>query len=215
MTKKQGVSLEVYRNDVVWPSVALKKLVGKKVDVSEEDLHKGFESNYGPRVRCLAIVLGNQRRAEQVFEMARRNNTANNFGDLAEQYSIEPGSQSLRGEVPPIKKFGGQPILEEEAFKLKPGELSGVIQVGDKFIILRCEGYTDALKDVNFAMVRNEIYEDLLEKKTRLAMADCFENLQDSATIDNYLTRSSRSPKTSGDAPAARVPTLRQVSAGK
>ena len=211
VTKKQGTSLDVYRNDVVWPSVALKKLVGKKVEVTEEDLRRGYESNYGPRVRCLAIVLNNQRRAEQVFDMARRENTPNNFGDLAAQYSIEPGSQSLRGEVPPIKKFGGQPILEEEAFRLKPGELSGVIQVGDKFIILRCEDYTKAL-NVDFAKVRDDIHEDLLEKKTRLAMADCFENLQDAAVIDNYLAGTSRSPKKADAAPGAKVPTLHQVS---
>ena len=142
VTKKQGMSLDVYRNDVVWPSVALKKLAGDKIVVSDEDLRKGFEANYGPRVRCLAIVMNNQRRAQQVFEMARKNNTSENFGDLAAQYSIEPGSQALRGEVPPIKKYGGQPDLEKEAFALQPGELSGIIQVGDKFILLRCEGYT-------------------------------------------------------------------------
>ena len=55
-------------------------------------------------MRCLAIVLNNQRRAEQVFEMARKNNTSEYFGELAAQYSVEPGSQSLRGEVPPIKQ---------------------------------------------------------------------------------------------------------------
>ena len=101
-------------------------------------------------MRCLAIVLNNQRRAQQVFEMARKNNTTENFGELAAQYSVEPGSQAMHGEVPPIKKYGGQPKLEEEAFALKPGELSGVIQVGDKFVILRCEGYTKPA-NVDFA----------------------------------------------------------------
>jgi hypothetical protein len=103
ITKKQGVPMHIYRNDAVWPTVALKKLVGDKIQVTEEDLKRGFEANYGPRVRCLAIVLNNQRRAQEVFEMARKNNTSKNFGDLAAQYSIEAGSQQLRGEVPPIK----------------------------------------------------------------------------------------------------------------
>ena len=89
----------MYRNDVVWPSVALKKLVGDKVEVTEEDLRKGYEANYGPRVRCLAIVLDNQRRAQQVFEMARKNNTAEYFGELAAQYSDrgrQPGACTAR-----------------------------------------------------------------------------------------------------------------------
>ena len=66
------------------------------------------------------------------------------FGDLAEEYSIEPSSKSLRGEVPPIRRYGGQPQLEDVAFELKPGELSGIIQLGDKFVILKCEGRTQA-----------------------------------------------------------------------
>ena len=112
---------------------------------------------------------------------------------MAAQYSIEPGSQALRGEVPPIKKNGGQPQLEEEAFKLKPGELSGVIQVDDKFVILRCEGFT-APSNAKFDEVKKDIHEDLYEKKLRLAMAECYENLQKAATIDNYLTGISRAP---------------------
>jgi parvulin-like peptidyl-prolyl isomerase len=214
VTKKHGMSLDVYRNDVVWPAVALKKLAGSKIEVSDEDIRKGFEANYGPRVRCLAIVLNNQRRAQQVFELARKHNTSEAFGDLAAQYSIEPSSQALRGEVPPIQKYGGQPDLEKEAFALRPGELSGIIQVGDKFILMRCEGYTQPVS-VEFAKVRDEIYHDLYEKKLHLAMADCFDKLQSTAIVDNYLAGTSHSPKGSGGTPpAAHVPTLRQVPAG-
>ena len=71
----------------------------------------------------------------------------------------------MHGEVPPIKKYGGQPQLEEEAFQLRPGELSGVIQVGDKFIILRCEGYTKPA-NVDFDSVRNDLYDDSARKET-------------------------------------------------
>ena len=214
ITKKQGIPLDLYRGDVVWSAVVLKKLTGDKVGVTEDDLRKGYEANYGPRVRCLAIVLNNQRRAQQVFDLARKNNTAEYFGELAAQYSIEPGSQALRGEVPPIKKHGGQPKLEEEAFALRPGELSGIIQVADKFILLRCEGYTKPSASVEFAKVRQEIYEDLHEKKLRLAMTECYEDLREAATIDNYLAGTSHSPKRGGSTPAASVPTLRQVPGG-
>ena len=55
--------------------------------------------------------------------------------------------------------------------------MSGVIQVDDKYIILFCEGYTKPV-EVEFAKVRDLIYEDIREKKQRLAMADYFEQLQ-------------------------------------
>jgi parvulin-like peptidyl-prolyl isomerase len=122
VTKRQGISAEVYRHDAVWPSVALRKLVGDKVSITEDDLRKGFEANFGPRVRCRAIVMNNQRRAQQVWEMARQNLSLEHFSELATKYSIEASSRALAGEVPPIRKYGGQPLLEDEAFSLKPGE---------------------------------------------------------------------------------------------
>ena len=97
---------------------------------------------------------------------------------------------------------------------LRPGEISGVIQVGDKFIILRCEGYTEPV-NVQFVEVRGEIHRDLHEKKLRLAMAEYFEKLQKAATVDNYLAGASRSPKRrERTSPAAGLPTLRQVPSG-
>jgi hypothetical protein len=45
-------------------------------------------------------------------------------------------------------------------------------------------------------------------------MAACYEDLHEGATIDNYLVGTSHSPKRGNSAPAAHVPTLRQVPGG-
>ena len=195
VTDEQGVSEGVYRHDSVWPSVALRKLAGDSVQVTEEDLKRGFEANYGPRVMCLAIVLGDMRRAQEVWQKAKDNPDREYFGDLADQYSVELGSRALRGEVPPIQRHGGQPGLEKEAFSLAEGELSGIVQVGPgKFVILRCEARTKPV-DVDFSHVREEIHADIHQKKLWLAMADHFENLQQKAAVDNILAGTTRSPK--------------------
>ncbi|ASV72655.1 Foldase protein PrsA precursor [Thermogutta terrifontis] len=192
--EQQKITPEIYRHDLVWPTVALKKLVNADVQVTDEDLKKAFEANYGPRVRCRAIVLNNLRRAQQVWEKARANPTEENFADLAEQYSIDPATRALRGEVAPIQKHGGQPNLEEEAFSLKPGEISGIIQVGpETYVILYCLGFTKPV-DVDFASVKDILTEDIREKKLRLAMADYFDKLRAAATIDNFLAGTTQSP---------------------
>ncbi len=194
VTEQQGISEDDYYRNALWPSAALKKLAASDVSVDEEDLQKGFEANYGERVRCRAIVLGNMRRAQEVWDKARRNPTLVYFGDLAEQYSVEPTSKALRGEVPPLQKFGGQPQLEEVAFALEPGQLSGIVQVGEKFIILRCEGRTEQI-DVNLAEVRDILYRDINEKKLRMAMTETFERIRSQSRIDNYLAGTSTAPK--------------------
>jgi parvulin-like peptidyl-prolyl isomerase len=206
VTEQQNVSVDVYRRDSVWPSVALKKLVGNNIEVTDDDLKKGYEANYGPRVRCLAIVLNNQRQALKVWEMARSELTEERFGDLAEEYSVEPTSRALRGEVPPIQMHGGQPTLEERAFALKKGELSDIIQVGpEQYVILLCMGRTEPTAKIDFEAVKKFIYEDIYEKKQRVAMADTFDDLQRTATIDNYLAGTVHSP-----AQAARIQTAAQ-----
>ena len=201
VTTNENISREVYVRDEVWPSAALKKLVGKNVQVTAEDLKRGYEANYGPKVQCRAIVLNNQRRAQVVWEQAREalaksyDHALATFSDLAAEYSIEVGSRSLRGEVPPIQKHGGQPLLEKEAFSLsKDNPLSGITQVGGTFVILFYEGRTRPI-DTSFAEVKNLIYRDIHEKKLRVAMARTFDRLKDGSQVDNFLTGDIKSPK--------------------
>ena len=186
VTKKDGVTVSIYVKDAVWPSVALKKLVHDSINITTADRQKAFEANYGERVEILAIVLNNQRRANMVWELANNNSTDYFFGELATQYSIEPVSRANQGKVPPVRLHGGQPVLEEEAFSLATGELSGIVAVGGKYIIMRCLGRTvpvvDELEDV-----RVELDSYLLERKLHAAMTTKFDAIRDSANIINYM----------------------------
>ncbi|MBT4158093.1 MAG: peptidylprolyl isomerase, partial [Planctomycetaceae bacterium] len=193
ISKQNKQSIDFYLTDIVRPTVALKKLVGS-VPVTREDLEKAFTATFGSRVRCKVVVLDNQRRAQEVWQIARQNPTPEIMGNLAEQYSVDPTSKALRGEVPPIQKYSGQPALEREAFSLKVGELSGIIQIADRFMILFCEGHTKPV-EVTFDEVREELHRDLLEKKQRIKMARYFTHLRESASIDNFLTGTSQSSK--------------------
>ena len=194
VTETEHVTIEMYIRDSVWPSAALKQIIGGTIQVTDEDLEKGFQSNYGERVDIQAIVLSNQRQANQVWELARNNPTEQFFGELATQHSIEPVSRSNAGKVPPIRQFGGQPLIEQEAFRLKPGELSGIVSVGDKFVILRCQGRTKPVV-TEFAAVEQELRNDIHEKKLRIAMAEEFDRIRESAQIDNFLAGTTQGGK--------------------
>jgi parvulin-like peptidyl-prolyl isomerase len=205
VTREEKIPLRHYLEDVVWPTVALKKLVGS-VPVTQEDLDKAYAATFGPRARCRIIVLDNQRRAQEVWQLARQNPTADHIGALAEQYSVDPTTKSLRGEVPPLRRWGGQPAIEREAFALKPGELSGVVQVADRFMVIFCEGFT-APAQVSPEEARGELHADIFEKKQRIEMARHFTHLREAAAIDNLLAGTSQSPtRPRGGPPAAGMP---------
>lgn len=185
---------ELYIEDSVWPSIALKKLVEESVKLTALDVEHGFASAFGPRAEVLAIVLSDQRTAQKVWELARDNPTDDFFGQLAGQYSIEPSSASNFGKVPPIRKFGGQASIEKEAFAMKTGELSGIIATGDKYIIMRSQGLTKPVVE-EIEAVRAELERDLLEKKINIAMGLKFDELKQAAEIDNFFSTSKEPPR--------------------
>ncbi|MGE5193151.1 MAG: peptidylprolyl isomerase [Deltaproteobacteria bacterium] len=183
---ERNISPAQFRRDAVWPMLALRKIANEDVKVSEEDIKKAFIRNYGPRVKARAIVLDNSRRASEVWQKAQDN--PEDFERLVKQYSVDPSSRPLEGVIPPIQRYAGSKELENVAFKLKEGEISGVVQVGlNHYIILKCEGRTDPLvKDI--AEVRDILIQELKEEKIHVAVARTFEKLKNEARVDNYLT---------------------------
>ena len=194
VTANEPDRIDFYIEDQVWPTVALKKLVEAGVQVTEDDLQKGFEANFGPRVEVLAIVANDHRHALKVWNMASGNPQAEFFGQLANQFSVEPASKANFGEVPPIQKHGGRPELEAEAFNLEAGEISKVVQVGDNWIIMYCLGRTQP-RVTDFEAVRGELDANIREKKLRLAMGKRFQAMQEDAQIDNFLAGTSQTGK--------------------
>ena len=196
VTEADGATVELYIRDAVWPSVALKKMVEAAIEVTPEDMQRSIEANYGERVRVMAIVVNDQRLAQRLRRQAHENPTADYFGELARQFSIEPVSKENHGVVPPIRKNSGQPLVEREAFSLKEqGPLSSIIVVADKFILLRYIGRTvPQVQDVD-QEVRRELVNHIHEKKLRAKMEQEFERLRKVAQIDNFLAGTSSNGK--------------------
>ncbi len=175
-----------YRRDIIWPMLALKKLAGKQARFSRQDLEEAFLRDYGARVKAKLIMLDNFGRAKDVWEQAIKN--PEDFGRLARKHSVEPNSRALDGQVPPIRQYSsGHDTLWKKAFELKAGEVSAIIEVGSRYVILLCEGRTEPVVK-NIKEVEDELYEHLKEEKRQKSVARIFEKLKEDATIINYLT---------------------------
>jgi parvulin-like peptidyl-prolyl isomerase len=190
---------DFYVKDGVWPQAAARKIVEGTVEVSKEDMIKGFEANFGPRVEVLLILTQDHRQALKVWNMATANPTAAYFGELANQYSIEPASKNNFGEVEAIQKHGGRAEVEKEAFSLQTGEISKVVQVGQYWAIMYCRGQTEPVV-TDFDVVKDELHKNIYEKKLRLAMSDRFMQMKEEAQIDNFLAGTSQPGKANVDA---------------
>src|SRR5262249_52148714 len=105
-------------------------------------------------------------------------------------------SKSLDGQIPPIRQYAGNDNLEKEAFKLKEGEISGIIDISvpeaRRYVILLCEGRTvPIVKSIEEPGIRKEVLNQLTEEKTQVAIAKVFEKLKKDAQVDNFLTNTS------------------------
>lgn len=81
-----------------------------------------------------------QRRAEEVLVAAR---SGKSFARLAEQYSEDPGTAQLGGSLGWIRKGQLTPSLDEAAFQLKVGQISGIVRSAFGFHILRLVAIAD------------------------------------------------------------------------
>ncbi len=190
LSAERDITPQQYQRDIIWPMLALRKLAGTEVEITQKDLDDAFDRDYGERVKAKIIVFDNERHAREVWSKAHKN--PKDFGRLAREYSIDPQSRPLDGKIPPIRQHAGNDALAKAAFELKEGEVSGIIQIGvEQYVILLCEGRTQPIVEKkDFKTVENDLRERLKEEKRQQAIGKLFQRLKKKATITNYLVNS-------------------------
>lgn len=197
--KKFGKTLYEWKEDVIRPKIMMENLVRAKTKITDEDLKKGFEAKYGPKVECRMIVLVDQDKsvAQKVWEHARKGRPE--FLEQARKQYIQQLA-SAEGKVPPIHKHLGEPRLEEAAFRLNEGEISGLLEMKDgTSVILLCEKKLPADISVKFDDVRLKLAIEVTEAMVQQRVPIEFAALQRAArpeffsltqTASNIMTTS-------------------------
>ncbi|MGH7137590.1 MAG: peptidylprolyl isomerase, partial [Pirellulales bacterium] len=137
LREERHITPEQYAKEIIWPTVALRKLANDQLKVSQKDFDEAFDMLYGEAVQTRLIACSTAADAESVRLKALAN--PDEFGNLAKQYSIDTVSASSKGLIQPIHHHQGDANIERVAFALKPNDISEVVQVGDQFVILKCE----------------------------------------------------------------------------
>ena len=174
--------------------LALKRLAGNEITITEEEMQRVFVREYGERVKARMIMCDKLQRAQDAWNLVMKDPST--FGKVARERSIEPTSKALDGQIQPIRRFAGNDNLEKEAFKLEEGQISGIIDVSTpearRYVILLCEGHTTPIvKSMGEPMIREQVHKLLEDEKTQVAVAKVFERLKKEAQVDNFLTNTS------------------------
>ncbi|HEY2157135.1 MAG TPA: peptidylprolyl isomerase, partial [Isosphaeraceae bacterium] len=204
LDKERGISPAQYARDIIYPTIALRKLAAGRVQVTEKDMKDAFEANFGAKLHCRIITVDKQQQAIQLWEELRKNPEA--FHALAKKVSTDQSTRALGGFLSePIARHAhprsvsdpafeqlvdGDPKDKDRKYAPKDGDITGPIQVNEMAWILIKRETVDPPKNVdpNDKMVRDGLYKQLEDVKTKEAMTKVFEDLTEAAKIENALT---------------------------
>ena len=184
---ERDVTLHKLRNELVWTDIALRRLASSQTQVSDDEIQKRLNSEYGPKVQVRAIAVNSTEEAQQLHAQATAN--PEQFSRLAINHSVDPNSASVGGLLPPLRQNMGEPDLENAAFGLQVGQISGILQMQNQFVFLKCERHYPAteLGEADLAMATQRIREEIRESKLGDATKALSARLQGDSEIVNVI----------------------------
>jgi len=176
------------------------RVVAQRVKVTDADIEGYYKLNAQLfdkpeqwKVRTIAIGAPatqavDERRGARLRAESLRQELARgaSFDQLARQHSDDPTRQ-WGGELDPAPLAGLPEWMRAPLAKLKPGQVSPVIETSAGFHLLKLEERVPAFK-VPLAEARQGIYDDLYNKRAREAIEAAAKELRAAAKVEMLVT---------------------------
>jgi foldase protein PrsA len=166
---QNGLTEEDFK-DQMNMQVKLRKLLEPEVKVTDEDVKKYFEENKASfdtpeEVKASHILVATKEEAEEILKQLKN---GADFATLAKEKSTDPGSKAKGGDLGYFGRNMMYKEFEDAAFKLKEGELSGVVKTQAGYHIIKKTGYKaahTATLDEKKAEIKDRlIYQEIMQK---------------------------------------------------
>jgi peptidyl-prolyl cis-trans isomerase SurA len=200
--KKEGITIGDYKKEISQYLVTreiVEKTIRYKVSVSDEEIgdyygkHRDkYEGKEANRVQQILIVKPKGADQETVSVLREKTEAilkrlleGEPFEALAVEYSQGPAAKA-GGDLGFLEKGMMYPEVDEEAFRLKKGELGGVVESPIGFHIIKVLDKRGAgVKPIE--EVREEIIARISEEKTEEKFQEWFRKLREKSHIDIRL----------------------------
>lgn len=123
-----------------------------------------------------------RKRADDAYKQAKATKNAEQFGILAEKVS-DDDYHVMMGDHKWIKRENMPPEMLAPALKMKDGEMSGLIQVGQFYVIFRMNKHAPAGK-IPFDQVKDKLRKELEQTKTNQVRAALDKKLRANAKVE-------------------------------
>jgi parvulin-like peptidyl-prolyl isomerase len=123
-----------------------------------------------------------RKRAEDALKQAKATQSYEQFGMLAEKIS-EDDYRVMMGDHKKVERTKLAPEVVTALLALKPGEITGIIQMGQAFTIIRMNQHVPAGR-TKFADVKDSLMKDLQKNKTEQTRASLDKRLRKTAKVE-------------------------------
>lgn len=134
-------------------------------------------SNSSPEIQKEA-----RQRAEEALRQAKATKSYREFGLLAEKISDDDWRVNM-GDRKQVDRAQLPPPLVSAALKMKPGEVSDLLQFGPNYTLFRLNAHTPAGK-TEFSAVKTQIQSDLQKARTNELRAELHKRLRKNAKVE-------------------------------
>ncbi len=163
-------------------NATLRRLTAEDVRVSDKDVQREFEIQYGPRAIVRHIVLAD---LSAVTEIRNRLSQGEEFTALARQHSLNRLSGLDGGLLPPISEKDDQVplMMRKTVFSLQPGQLSDAVRIDGQFHLFQMERLEPSRESVMTPEIADTLRRQLRDTQTRQLMQQMEERLFREAEI--------------------------------
>ena len=203
-------NLYEWKEDIIRSRLQMAKLCRSRVQITEEELPKAFEANYGDKVECQIILWPKTKegKTKALSEYAQLRDNAEAFDRKAKSQTVKPELAATAGKVRPFGRYlMGDENFDRIVFRLKPNEVSEVFETVDGPILVKCLRQIPADTTIRFEVVRERLTQELVEKKIAGEMQTAFDTLKRQANPQKLLKKKDKAED--GDGLPACEPSTR------
>jgi hypothetical protein len=177
---KYGKTLYEWMEDVVRPRLLLTKMLRDEVAVDDADLKVQYERVYGEKRRVQMILWADgmdKGVRDKIWDRIR--NSGEEF-DAEAMKQANPALASVKGHVQPITRHlpAEDKTVEEEAFKLKAGEVSVPIRTAQGWVVLKLHEVIPPSDKVTFETEKAKLHKAAFEEKVTQMIPKKFAQLK-------------------------------------
>jgi hypothetical protein len=187
--KHYNKTLYEWKEDVIKPRLMLNKLCRERITVTDDDLRQCFEAHFGEKVRCRIIMWPHAEKKIAMEMYAKVRDNPAEF-DRAAKYQASPTLAAADGNIKdPVGHHSlGNDDVEKAVFALQPGEITALQETPEGIVVFKCVERIPPEQGRTLAAEQPKLEQEILEKKTQLAIGRVFEELRKAADPHRLLT---------------------------